>query len=168
MPENHSHGEESCSTCATDVFEEKEPLWKQKEVVTISLAGAIFLIGVFLDAGLSQHFLAQIAFLAATLIAGYSIIKKGLLGVIRKHRLDMNLLMTIAAAGAFAIGHGEEGAAVMLLFFIAEFLEDYAGDRARREVGSLLRLRQRRQLWCVKGVRSSFTPTRSGWGRWSS
>jgi len=140
MPENHSHGEESCSTCATDVFEEKEPLWKQKEVVTISLAGAIFLIGVFLDAGLSQHFLAQIAFLAATLIAGYSIIKKGLLGVIRKHRLDMNLLMTIAAAGAFAIGHGEEGAAVMLLFFIAEFLEDYAGDRARREVGSLLRL----------------------------
>jgi len=29
---------------------------------------------------------------------------------------------------------------VMLLFFIAEFLEDYAGDRARQEVGSLLRL----------------------------
>jgi Cd2+/Zn2+-exporting ATPase len=52
----------------------------------------------------------------------------------------MNLLMTIAAAGAFSIGHGEEGAAVMLLFFIAEFLEDYAGDRARQEVGSLLRL----------------------------
>jgi len=45
-----------------------------------------------------------------------------------------------AAAGAFAIGHGEEGAAVMLLFFVAEFLEDYAGDRARQEVGSLLRL----------------------------
>ena len=71
MPENHSHGEESCSTCATDVFEEKEPLWKQKEVAIISIAGAIFLIGVFLDAGLSQHVLAQIAFLAATLIAGY-------------------------------------------------------------------------------------------------
>ena len=140
MPENHSHGEASCSTCATDIFEEKEPLWKQKEVVVISIAGAIFLIGVFLDARLSQHVLAQIAFLAATLIAGYSVIKKGLFGVIRKHRLDMNLLITIAAAGAFAIGHGEEGAAVMLLFFIAEFLEDYAGDRAQREVGSLLRL----------------------------
>ena len=52
----------------------------------------------------------------------------------------MNLLITIAAAGAFAIGQGEEGAAVMLLFFIAEFLEDYAGDRARQEVGSLVRL----------------------------
>ena len=139
MPENHV-SEESCSACATDIFEEKEPFWKQKEVIIISVAAAIFLIGVYLEAGRSQHVLAQIAFLAATVIAGYSIIKKGLLGVIRKHRLDMNLLMTIAAAGAFAIGHGEEGAAVMLLFFIAEFLEDYAGDRARQEVGSLLRL----------------------------
>jgi len=139
MPENHV-SEESCSACATDIFEEKEPFWKQKEVIIISVAAAIFLIGVCLEAGLAQHVLAQIAFLAATVIAGYSIIKKGLLGVIRKHRLDMNLLMTIAAAGAFATGHGEEGAAVMLLFFIAEFLEDYAGDRARQEVGSLLRL----------------------------
>jgi Cd2+/Zn2+-exporting ATPase len=140
MPENHSHLEESCSACATDIFKEKEPLWKQKEVVFISIAGAIFLIGVYLDAVMYQHVLAQIAFLAATFIAGYSIIKKGFLGVIRKHRLDMNLLITIAAAGAFAIGHGEEGVAVMLLFFVAEFLEDYAGDRARQEVGSLLRL----------------------------
>jgi Cd2+/Zn2+-exporting ATPase len=140
MPENHSPGEESCSTCATDIFEEKEPLWKQKEVVIIGVAAAIFLIGVYFDAGIHQHILAQIAFLAATLTAGYSIIKKGVSGVIRKHRLDMNLLMTIAAAGAFAIGHGEEGAAVMLLFFVAEFLEDYAGDRARQEVGSLLKL----------------------------
>ncbi|MGZ4864097.1 MAG: heavy metal translocating P-type ATPase [Halobacteriota archaeon] len=140
MPENRSDSEASCSTCATDIFGEKEPLWKQKDVVVISIAGAIFLMGVFLDAELSQHVAAQIAFLAATLIAGYSVIKKGLFGVIRKHRLDMNLLITIAAAGAFAIGHGEEGAAVMLLFFVAEFLEDYAGDRAQREVGSLLRL----------------------------
>jgi cation transport ATPase len=99
MPENYSHGEESCSACATDVLKEKEPLWKQKAVVIISVAGAFFLIGVFLDAGLSQHVLAQITFLAATLFAGYSIIKKGLLAVIRKHQLDMNLLMTSLPQG---------------------------------------------------------------------
>jgi len=139
MPENHV-SEESCSACATDIFEEKEPFWKQKEVVVISLAAVIFLIGGYFEVGLQQHTLAQIAFLAAALIAGYSIIKKGLLKLVQQRRFDMNLLITIAAAGAFAIGHGEEGAAVMLLFFVAEFLEDYAGDRARQEVGSLLRL----------------------------
>jgi Cd2+/Zn2+-exporting ATPase len=140
MPENHSHGDESCSVCATDIFEEKGPLWKQKEIVVIYVAAAIFVVGVYVDVGIHQHQLAQIAFLSATLTAGYSIIKKGVFGVVHKHRLDMNLLITIAAAGAFAIGHGEEGAAVMLLFFVAEFLEDYAGDKARQEVGSLLRL----------------------------
>jgi len=140
MPENHSRGEESCSACATDIFEEKGPLWKQKEVVVIGVAAVIFVIGVYVDVAAHQHDLAQLAFLAAALVAGYSIIRKGVFGLIHKHRLDMNLLITIAAAGAFAIGYGEEGAVVMILFFIAEFLEDYAGDRARQEVGSLLRL----------------------------
>ena len=140
MPENHSRGEESCSACATDIFEEKGPLWKQKEVVVIGVAAVIFVIGVYVDVAAHQHDLAQLAFLAAALVPGYSIIRKGLFGLIHKHRLDMNLLITIAAAGAFAIGYGEEGAVVMILFFIAEFLEDYAGDRARQEVGSLLRL----------------------------
>lgn len=140
MPENHSHSEESCSVCTTDIFAEKEPLWKQKDIAIISVAAAIFLISVYLDFGISQHVLAQIAYLAAALIAGYSIIRNAFVGIVQKHRFNMSLLITIAAAGAFAIGHGEEGAVVMLLFFIAEFLEDYAGDRARQEVGSLLRL----------------------------
>jgi Zn2+/Cd2+-exporting ATPase len=140
MPESHSNGDKSCSACATDIFAEKKPLWKQTEIITITVAAAIFAIGVYLDAGLHEPALGQIAFLAVTFTAGYAIIKKGFLGVIRKHRLDMNLLITIAAAGAFAIGHGEEGAAVMVLFYVAEFLEDYAGDRAQQEVGALLKL----------------------------
>ena len=80
MPENYSHGEESCSACATDIFEEKGPLWKQKEVVIIGVAAAIFVIGVYFDAGIHQHILAQIAFLAATLVAGYPSSKRGSLG----------------------------------------------------------------------------------------
>ena len=55
-------------------------------------------------------------------------------------RLNINFLISIAAIGAFVIGHGEEGAAVILLFFIAEFLEDYAAERARKSVASLLKL----------------------------
>jgi Cd2+/Zn2+-exporting ATPase len=52
----------------------------------------------------------------------------------------MNLLITIAAIGAFLIGHGEEGAAVILLFYVAEFLEDYASERARNSIAALLKL----------------------------
>ncbi len=138
--ENHNHADESCSVCRTDFFAEKEPFWKQKEIAIIGVAAAIFLVGAYIDFGLAQHDLAQLAYLAAAVVAGYSIIKNGFLGLLRKRRFTIDLLITIAAAGAFAIGHGEEGATVMLLFFVAEFLEDYASDRARQEVGSLLRL----------------------------
>lgn len=51
-------------------------------------------------------------------------------------KFNMNLLMIIATVGAFMIGHGEER---ILLFFVAEFLEEYAGERAR-SVSSLLEL----------------------------
>jgi Cd2+/Zn2+-exporting ATPase len=141
MPKNNDkHTEEgSCSVCATDIFAEKEPLWKQREVLTIAIAGSVLGVGVYVDFTLLQHMAAQGLYLIAALVAGYRIITKGIQSLARR-RLDMNFLMIIAAAGAFAIGHGEEGASILLLFSIAEFLEDYAGDRARESVGALIKL----------------------------
>jgi Cd2+/Zn2+-exporting ATPase len=141
MPKNDNvHAkEESCSVCATDIFEERAPLWQQKEALIIVIAGGIFGAGVYLNFALRLPMAAQGLFLIAALVAGYRIITKGVRSLVHG-RLDMNFLMTIAAAGAFAIGHGEEGASVLLLFFLAEFLEDYAGDRARESVAALLRL----------------------------
>ncbi len=141
MPKNNEQHteEESCSVCATDIFAEKEPLWKQREVLTIAIAGSILGVGVYVDFTLLHHMAAQGLYLVAALVAGYRIITNGIKSLARR-RLDMNFLMVIAAAGAFAIGHGEEGASILLLFSIAEFLEDYAGDRARESVGALIKL----------------------------
>jgi len=83
--------------------------------------------------------LATILFLAAVAVSGYHIVGRGLSSLFKK-RLDMNLLITIAAAGAFLIGHGEEGATVIFLFYIAEFLEDYAVEKTRKSVGALMKL----------------------------
>jgi Cd2+/Zn2+-exporting ATPase len=72
-------------------------------------------------------------------VAGRDILKKAVFSVMRRS-LDMNFLMSIAAFGAFFIGHGEEGAAVIFLFFIAEALEEHAAERAKRSISQLLRL----------------------------
>jgi Cd2+/Zn2+-exporting ATPase len=96
--------------------------------------------------GLSIHYIhgptqASDFLLAVTMIlSGYKIAELGLRGLLRLH-ISINLLITVAALGAFAIGHLEEGAAVVFLFNIAEKLEDYAADRARHSIEALMELK---------------------------
>ena len=131
--------EGSCSSCSTDIFEEKLPLWKQRNIRIIALSSVLLVLGLSIEYVTGTTALSHILFLFVGVISGYSIAKKGISSLLKK-RLDMNFLMTIAAVGAFSIGYGEEGASVLYLFFIAEFLEDYAGERARKSIGTLVKL----------------------------
>ncbi len=131
--------EVSCSSCSTDIFEKKLPLRKQRNIRIIAFSSVLLVLGLFIEYVTGSTALSHILFLFAGVISGYSIAKKGISSLLKK-RLDMNFLMTIAAVGAFSIGYGEEGASVLYLFFIAEFLEDYAGERARKSIGALVKL----------------------------
>ncbi|MFQ5836485.1 MAG: heavy metal translocating P-type ATPase [Candidatus Bathyarchaeia archaeon] len=134
----HSN-EESCSLCATEVFEERHPLWEKKKTALLILSAITLSFGLFLEFLAKEHTLATVLFILVVGISGYEIVKKGLSSLLKK-RLDMNFLMTVAAVGAFMIGHGEEGATVIFLFYVAEFLEDYAVAKTRRSVGALMKL----------------------------
>lgn len=137
---DNNHDEKSCQLCEVDFFEEKEPLWKRKQVIFGVTSAVLLTLGLFCEFLISQYLLAQALFLLVVAISGKDIIKRALKSLFKKKRLDMNLLMSVACLGAFLIGHGEEGAAVMFLFFIAKSLEDYASDRARRSISELLKL----------------------------
>ncbi|VVB95233.1 putative copper-exporting P-type ATPase A [uncultured archaeon] len=137
--EEEKNHEKSCSSCATDIFEEKLPVWKQRSIQIITLSSILLALGLSIEYVTGSTTLSHILFLFVGVISGYSIAKKGISSLLKK-RLDMNFLMTIAAVGAFSIGYGEEGASVLYLFFIAEFLEDYAGERARKSIGALVKL----------------------------
>jgi len=141
MPENEcsSHVESTCSCCGGDLLEEKEESWKHRPLIIISTSAILFTAGIFLENILKLSLPAETLFLGVVVISGYNIVKGALEGV-RKIKFNMNLLITIAAVGAFLIGHGEEGAAVFFLFYVAEFLEDYASQRARNSIASLLKL----------------------------
>jgi Cd2+/Zn2+-exporting ATPase len=83
---------------------------------------------------------SDLLLIATMILSGYKIAEIGLRSLLRLN-ISINLLITIAAVGAFAIGHLEEGAAVVFLFNIAEKLEDYAADRARRSIEALMKLK---------------------------
>ena len=54
--------------------------------------------------------------------------------------LDMNVLMTIAAIGAFAIGEYAEATSVIVMFSLGEALEGFTMERARDSIRGLMLL----------------------------
>lgn len=137
---NNNFNQQSCQLCAVKFFEQRKPFWKRERLIIGISCLIILATGLFLEFLTSYKLPAQILFMVVVVISGKDIIKSAFKSLIKKKHLDMNFLMTIAAVGAFLIGHGEEGAAIIFLFFIAESLEDYAADRAKRSIGKLLEL----------------------------
>jgi Cd2+/Zn2+-exporting ATPase len=76
---------------------------------------------------------------AAIWLAGFDVYKKGLTAL-RRGRLNINALMTVAVTGAFLIGQWPEAAMVMALYAIAEAIEARAVDRARNAIKGLLEM----------------------------
>ena len=72
-------------------------------------------------------------------LAGFAVFRKGLSALLRG-QLNINALMTVAVAGAFAIGQWPEAAMVMALYALAELIEARAVDRARNAIKGLLDL----------------------------
>jgi len=106
-------------------------------LVLTAIAGALTLLGIFLSwLGIKEEISLAI-YLLAILTGGTHIARKGLAAA-RHLSLDMNFLMTIAVIGAAFIGEWVEAAVVVFLFSLAQLLENYSLDRARRSMHSLL------------------------------
>ena len=77
-------------------------------------------------------------FAAAFVLAGADVVSTAVKNIKKGRVFDENLLMTIAALGAFAIGEFPEGAAVIIFYQIGETLQDLAVNRSRRSIADLM------------------------------
>lgn len=88
---------------------------------------------------LSSTWVTLFDFSASTVLSGILVFPKAF-RAIKQKSLDMNVLMSVAVIGAFAIKEYSEAATVVFLFSIAELLEAFSIDRARRAIREVLKL----------------------------
>jgi Cd2+/Zn2+-exporting ATPase len=74
---------------------------------------------------------------AAVAIGGHITFRRGIIGIAAR-QLDMNVLMTVAVAGALFIGEWWEAATVAFLFATSNALESYTAEKNRRSIRALM------------------------------
>ena len=120
---HHDHGEEENRTLA---------------LARIGVSAVLLLLGIFLP--LPEGVKIGL-YLVSWLTVGYSVIWEAFINILHGHALDEMFLMTVASVGAFCLGDYAEGVAVMLLYQIGEFFQDYAVDKSRDSIAELMDIR---------------------------
>jgi Cd2+/Zn2+-exporting ATPase len=111
-----------------------------KRAFIVVTSGIFFTAGLILDwSSLGSERLIRALHLISILV-GSSLIAPKAWRAAKTLALDMNVLMTVATVGAIGIGEYAEAAAVVFLFALAEWLESFSLERARRSVRALLKL----------------------------
>ncbi|MDR1820041.1 MAG: cadmium-translocating P-type ATPase [Methanobrevibacter sp.] len=78
-------------------------------------------------------------FLIIVIFVGLNIITNGIKAS-SKGNLQIEFLMTIATVGAFLIGEGLEGASLVLLFSLAEYIEEFTLTKSKKSLHELVNL----------------------------
>ncbi len=116
---------------------ERRAWWRQRRVGELVGAIALWLVGFALERAGLPRVASAVPFVAAMVASGYPIARAGWFAL-RARRADMNLLMTVAAVGAVAIGQWDEGSSVLILFGVGTLLQATTIDRTRRAIAGML------------------------------
>lgn len=87
------------------------------------------------------QWLKIVLFFMSYLSIGYEIILEALEGIKDKELFGEEFLMSIASFGAFATGEYPEAIAVMLFFQVGEIFEEYAENKSKKSIKSLMELK---------------------------
>ena len=82
-----------------------------------------------------------ILFGVAYILIGGEVVLSAIKNISHGELFDENFLMTLATIGAFAIGEYTEAVAVMVFYKIGEIFQDYAVNKSRKSISSLMDIR---------------------------
>ncbi len=127
---------------------------KQLVIETTSVIVAIifmivaWLLGYFID---PQGWYVILFYALAFAIGGFAKAKEGIEETIENKALNVEILMILAALGAFVVKDYAEGAILILIFAVSGVLESYATSKSEKALTSLLTLAPRTASLLVDG-----------------
>ncbi|WP_099223636.1 heavy metal translocating P-type ATPase [Listeria costaricensis] len=107
------------------------------QFVATGVSGLLILIGWALESQVSSG-LTAVIFITAFIIGGFEQAREGIRATIETHKLNVELLMVLAATGASIIGYWLEGAVLIFIFALSGALENYATSKSKREISKLM------------------------------
>ncbi|MES1927228.1 heavy metal translocating P-type ATPase [Salinisphaera sp. T31B1] len=133
----HDHASSHDEPAAdSDKASSPPPWYRHAKIMTTAACGAALAVAF----GLSQVMPAYAVFFfgVAMLIGLIPVARRAITGALLAGTpFSIEMLMTIAAVGAVALGATREAAVVVLLFLIGEWLEGVAAGRARSSISAL-------------------------------
>ena len=125
---------------------------QKKELIRIIIALVLFIVLLIIDKVLNLETIIPNAnnygwllpfflYLSLYLYIGYDVLYKAIRNIFHGEIFDENFLMCLATIGAFGIKEFSEGVAVLLLYQIGEWFQDYAVKKSRKSISSLIDIR---------------------------
>lgn len=115
---------------------------EQKQTLARIMLSSVLLLGAYAVKSLCSlsNPLLLLIFALPYLAAGYDVVLSAFKNIFKGELFDEMFLMTAATLGAFCIGDYPEGVFVMIFYQVGEFFQDYAVDKSRNSISSLMKI----------------------------
>ena len=117
-------------------------------IISILLIGSALLLQRFNE--INPNTIALL-FGMSFVIGGFYKAREGVLATIKNKALNVEILMIMAALGAFILGEFQEGAILILIFSVSGVMESYTQAKSEKELTSLLQLAPNSAILWVDG-----------------
>ncbi len=111
----------------------------KKKGIKIVISLTLFLIAIIFK--FNNIWINNTLYIISYLLVGLEVLRKALRNILRGKVFDENFLMSVATLGAFCIGELPEAVAVMLFYQVGEFFQNYAVNKSRKSIASLMDIR---------------------------
>ena len=98
------------------------------------------------------HLLSIVLFFLSFIMVGKNVVIGAIKNLVKGAIFDEQFLMTIASLGAILIGEMPEAVAVMLFYQVGEWFQDYAVDKSRKSIKSLMEIRPDKAVVLRDGI----------------